>query len=124
MPVVRLSTIRKKNQEVPTQVVVDSNGLARVVGLVVIWCFERKEKVAACWFGGIKDKYFQFFIVTQQERFDFQLHEELVAFEADLRKKGFRLELTQIPATEPENYTAYFNPTTSELIFDAQSTTA
>ncbi len=96
MPVARLPKTRKINQEVPTQVVVDSNGLVRVVGLIVNWCFERKEKVSACWFAGIKEQHFQFYIVTHQERFDFQLHEELIALEADPRKKDLRTGKTQV----------------------------
>lgn len=73
------------------------------------WCASHADRVAACYLP-LPAGHLQAFVVTNSARFDFPLAEEIASIERQLAKAGWRVGLSQLPATEDRSLATFFNP--------------
>jgi hypothetical protein len=73
------------------------------------WCAARSSRVSAC-FIPLPAGHVQVFIVTSSPRFDFDLAEEVAELERRLAEAGWRVSVSQLPASDEETLATFFNP--------------
>ena len=72
------------------------------------WCVARKGEIKSCHLP-IPGIHIQVFIVTKSRKFDFDLAEETAALELGLARSGWRIGVMQLPDTEPESQSPFFD---------------
>ena len=72
------------------------------------WCAKRSDKIAACYVP-LPQRHLQVYVVTKSPRFDFDLMGEIATLELALHDDGWRIDIWQLPATEEDSTTAFFD---------------
>jgi hypothetical protein len=73
------------------------------------WCADRTGRVSAC-FIPLPAGHVCVFVVTPSPRFDFDLAEEVAELERALAQAGWRVSVSQLPASDEESLATFFNP--------------
>ncbi len=84
------------------------------------WCRANADRVAACYCAPPRDGVAEFYVVTHQVRYDFELGHQLANLDLALHDAGWSVRAMQMPgAGGPEDLTALFDPYRA-MVFDAQ----
>lgn len=73
------------------------------------WCSNNASRVRACYIP-VPRGHIQVFMLGTLPRYDFGLSKDLAALELQLADKGWNINILQLPAAEPEELQAFFNP--------------
>jgi hypothetical protein len=73
------------------------------------WCKARAGKIRACYLP-LPVGHLQVFAVTNSPTYDFALGEEMAALEGELARAGWRVGVSQLPATDPATQETFFSP--------------
>jgi hypothetical protein len=74
------------------------------------WCKQHKGKVLACYLLIPDSSVIPVYMVGASERYDFELTKELSDLASQFDARGWSVHVSQIPRSEGEELSGYFNP--------------